>query len=185
PAFALDGPVDVMSGAEGCALVGFEPAHDGHLHDGEPVGPTDPLEEFQLDGHLPATPVDLPSTPPVPREIDLVVYVDDLCHRGNSPGQVRQQAEFVKFKLRRHGADISEPKVFNNFSPCPVGTLRYVLGYMVDLGMDTIAFRYGTTEKDMDVPTTITKRDAIGIINRYYDPLGLFYEGLVFARFLA
>ncbi|KAF4647113.1 hypothetical protein FOL46_004656, partial [Perkinsus olseni] len=34
-------------------------------------------------------------------------------------------------------------------------------------------------------PATVEQREAIGFVNRYYDPLGLFFESLVLARFRA
>ncbi|KAF4680693.1 hypothetical protein FOZ60_013110 [Perkinsus olseni] len=95
----------------------------------------------------PAKPVPLGDPPqeeplPVPSSIDLVLYVDDLCRRGQQPATVAQQGGYVKWKLCRHGSDVSDPKVFNNFSPCPTATYRSVLGYQVEIGSDVILFRY-------------------------------------------
>ncbi|KAF4651789.1 Casein kinase I isoform delta [Perkinsus olseni] len=123
------------------------------------------------------------TNPKVPRKIDIVIYVDDYYHRGKSFPQVVEQHKYTTWRLRRHGADSSEEKAFNNASPSPAGNYRGVLGYSTDVGVDTVCFNYPDPVPS-STPTCITRRQAVSLINRYYDPLSLFMEGSAPARFI-
>ncbi|KAF4702533.1 hypothetical protein FOZ63_015822, partial [Perkinsus olseni] len=114
--------------------------------------------------------------PTVPKKLDIVIYVDDYCIRGHTFIEVICQHDYTTWRLRRHGADCTEEKSFNNASPSPVGNYKGVLGYSTDIGVDTVCFRYPDPLPD-SIPTRISRRQAVSLINRYYDPLSLFMEG--------
>ncbi|KAF4648659.1 hypothetical protein FOL47_002947, partial [Perkinsus chesapeaki] len=121
--------------------------------------------------------------PEVPHKLDIVLYVDDYCLRGDTFEEVIGQHEYTSWRLRRHGADCTDEKVFNNATPSPAGNYRGVLGYSTDTGVDTICFRYPDPLPE-SLPVRITRRQAVSLINRYYDPLSVFMEGSAASRFI-
>ncbi|EER03600.1 hypothetical protein Pmar_PMAR026277 [Perkinsus marinus ATCC 50983] len=125
----------------------------------------------------------MPVGPIVPLKLDIVIYVDDYCIRGAVFIEVVCQHEYTTWRLRRHGADCTDEKSFNNASPSPAGNYKGVLGYSTDIGMDTVCFRY-PDPLPKSTPARVTRRQAVSLINRYYDPLSLFMEGSAPSRFI-
>ncbi|KAF4694666.1 hypothetical protein FOZ62_025572, partial [Perkinsus olseni] len=130
PLFGADKPTHLCSV---CPDAGQKAAPNDVAGDNQMVGSDGPLLEFDVpvdaEDEVTATVGDpnsgddqeehdessltikAPKEPlPVPSSIDLVLYVDDLCRRGQQPATVAQQGGYVQWKLCRHGSDVSDPK---------------------------------------------------------------------------
>ncbi|EEQ99368.1 hypothetical protein Pmar_PMAR014323, partial [Perkinsus marinus ATCC 50983] len=124
----------------------------------------------------------LQGCPPVPKEITLIKFVDDVYTGGSNKSRVTSSYDFITYISNGHDFVIEPKKRFNSWEPVMVNDVeerRHLLGYDYSAVEDSF---YPTFSGGQLQGNPMTKRQSCAVLASFYDPLGLIVEHDMSAR---